>query len=133
VICSGVDKVAHYDFLSHKYNRTHVVNDDILPKIRNELLTVLYFIVKLKNMFNSQLKKMITYIGIREVKKRSVSTFTFSFSSNFGHSHIKSTYILLATIFHFILNSMIALYKQIITVGFLFTFLKICFLTYHHF
>jgi hypothetical protein len=88
-ICSGVDKVAHYDFLSHKYNRTHVVNDDILPKIRNELLTVLYFIVKLKNMFNSQLKKMITYIGIREVKKRSVSTFTFSFSSNFGHSHIK--------------------------------------------
>jgi hypothetical protein len=89
VICSGVDKVAHYDFLSHKYNRTHVMNDDILPKIRNELLTVLYFIVKLKNMFNSQLKKMITHIGIREVKKRSVSTFTFSFLSNFGHSHIK--------------------------------------------
>jgi hypothetical protein len=39
----------------------HVVNDDILSKIRNELLTVLYFIVKLKNMFNSQLKKVAHY------------------------------------------------------------------------
>ncbi len=65
MICSGVDKVAHYDFLSHKYIRTHVVNDDILPKIRTELLIVLYFIVKLKNMFNSQLKKIINYVVIR--------------------------------------------------------------------
>ena len=48
MICSGVDKVAHYDFLSHKYIRTHVVNDDILPKIRNELFNsfVLYREIK---------------------------------------------------------------------------------------